>query len=123
MFHIKFGRMRRINLRTSYFAISSELPNAVSIALKAPDFYIGKEYLPLAPTCAILTNYKKTKNIHTYTERYIEEILLPLNAKTVYDELGHFSVLLCWESSEKFCHRHIVAKWIEDSLGVKIPEL
>jgi uncharacterized protein YeaO (DUF488 family) len=110
-------------LQTSYFAISHNLPNAISIAGKSPDFFTGREYLPLAPSWDIYKQYKETNNSNLYTERYIEEILFPLNPKQVYDDLGHYSILLCWEGSNKFCHRRIVAKWLEESLNITIPEL
>lgn len=110
-------------MQTSYFAISYSLPNAISIAAKSPDFFIGKEYLPLAPTWQIYSDYQKTHNIHEYTERYIEEILFPLDPQQVFEELGKYSILLCWEAPDKFCHRRIVAKWFEDSLQIKVPEL
>jgi hypothetical protein len=110
-------------MQTSYFAIASNLPNAISIAAKSPDFYNGREYLPLAPTWQIFSEYQKSHDIHVYTERYFEEILLPLNPQEVLDDLGRYSVLLCWESPDKFCHRRIVAKWLEDSLNIKVPEL
>lgn len=110
-------------MQTSYFAISSNLPNAISIALKSPDFYQGREYLPLAPTWEILSNYKKNHDIHLYTERYVSEILIPLDPQKVFEDLGKYSVLLCWENPDKFCHRRIVAKWLEDSLNIKVPEI
>jgi len=110
-------------MQTSYFAISSKLPNAISIAANSPEFYTGKEYIPLAPTWDIYQQYKQTNDSDLYTSRYVEEILLPLDASQVYDELGRFSILLCWEAPGKFCHRRIVAKWFEESLGVTVPEL
>jgi len=110
-------------MQTSYFAISYSLPNAISIAAKSPDFYTGRVYLPLAPTWDIFSEYQKNHDIHIYTERYICEILAPLDAQQLFDDLGRYSILLCWEAPDKFCHRRIVAKWLEDSLGVKIPEL
>lgn len=58
-----------------------------------------------------------------YIENYQKEVLDKLNAKTVYEELGEDAVLLCWENTEKFCHRHLVAKWLENELGVEITEL
>jgi hypothetical protein len=109
-------------MQTSYFAISSGIPNAVSIAAKAPEFFIGKEYLPLAPTWKIFSDYKLNKNKNLYIERYVEEILFPLNPEEIYKEL-QYSILLCWETPDKFCHRRIVAKWLEDSLKIKVPEL
>jgi len=110
-------------MQTSYFAKAHSLPNAISIAVKSPDFYTGRVYLPLAPTWEILIDYKKNHDIHIYTENYVSEILLPLDPEQVYEELGKYSILLCWEAPDKFCHRRIVAKWLQDSLGVKIPEL
>ena len=109
-------------MQTSYFAISHNLPNAISIAVKSPDFYTGRVYLPLAPTWEILSEYKKTNNVRLYTERYLAEILFDLDPQQVYEELK-YSVLLCWEAPDKFCHRRIVAKWLEESIGVKVPEL
>jgi len=109
-------------MQTSYFAISHSLPNAVSIAAKSPDFYNGREFLPLAPTWDIYSEYKRTKDTELFTSRYVEEILLPLDPQEIYDDF-RYSVILCWESPSKFCHRRIVAKWLEDSLNVRIPEL
>ncbi len=110
-------------MQTSYFAISSNLPNAVSIAAKPPDFYRGREYLPLAPTWQIYSEYKRTKNVHEYTERYACDILATLDPEEVFEELGRYSLLLCWEAPDKFCHRRIVARWFEDNLNVSVPEL
>ena len=31
--------------------------------------------------------------------------------------------MLCWEPPGKFCHRRLVAKWLEEHLGVDVPEL
>ena len=31
-------------------------------------------------------------------------------------------VLLCWESPEKFCHRHILADYINKNSGVVVEE-
>jgi hypothetical protein len=32
-------------------------------------------------------------------------------------------VLLCWESPEQFCHRHLVSKWMEYETGMYVPEV
>lgn len=58
-----------------------------------------------------------------WIDAYYEEVLSKLDPKTVYDELGEDAVIMCWESSEKFCHRHIVADWLEQQLGIKIKEI
>ena len=31
--------------------------------------------------------------------------------------------LLCWERPEKFCHRHIVSRWLSQHLNISITEL
>jgi uncharacterized protein (DUF488 family) len=37
-------------------------------------------------------------------------------------ELGSEAVLLCWEAPGRFCHRRLVATWLEEALGVDVPE-
>lgn len=44
-----------------------------------------------------------------------------LNPEEVYQKLDN-SILLCYESNDKFCHRHIVAAWFEILLDVNVPE-
>ena len=34
-----------------------------------------------------------------------------------------YSVLLCYEDAPLFCHRHIVAAWLELTLGISVPEV
>jgi hypothetical protein len=69
-----------------------------------------------------------------YLRRYNEEILGKLLPSTVATELTRFGegrvpTLLCYESASdiqcgaKWCHRHIVAQWLEDHLGIEVPEV
>ena len=30
---------------------------------------------------------------------------------------------MCWEKSGDFCHRHLVAEWVEENLGITIEEI
>jgi hypothetical protein len=67
--------------------------------------------------------------------RYLElyaNILQGLDPREIRDRLfslGQNSVLLCWESAcdchlgRSWCHRHIVAQWLEDHLGIVVAEL
>lgn len=57
-----------------------------------------------------------------YTRRYRSEILSGLNPLEVYSELDN-SVLLCWERAGAFCHRRIVADWLENAVGKPVLEL
>jgi hypothetical protein len=69
-----------------------------------------------------------------YRRLFAEEILGVLDPQVVWDELhqiadGAEPVLLCWEkrmdldSGKTFCHRRIVAAWLEEKLGHVVPEL
>lgn len=111
-------------LYTSYFANLRKLDKVlpVSICAKTPSWFEGLEYKKLAPTYDILMEYKKTGDSDTFTKRYKEEVLYKLNRMEVLRELyeltnpyrvGHRNiVLVCYEKPTDFCHRHIVAEWL-----------
>ena len=108
-------------MQTSYYA-KYKGENAVSIALSKPKWYQCREYKKLAPTWDLLNKYKKDKDEVYYIEHYYRDILNKLDPKQVYKELGEDAVLLCWEKSSDFCHRHIVAEWLGEKLGIKVGE-
>jgi len=110
-------------MKTSYYSKSGNDPNAVSIAAKCPSFYKGREYKKLAPKYWFFKKYKEDGDEEFYTRHYYEEVLNLLDPKEVYEELGESAVLLCWENKDKFCHRHIVAEWLINSLGIEIGEV
>ena len=59
----------------------------------------------------------------TYREKY-QTILDNLDPWKVYEDLGENSILICWEAPGKFCHRRLVAEWLEaDRALCPIPEL
>ena len=50
-----------------------------------------------------------------------------LNAKTIFEQINlltsdHEPILMTHGNKSSFCHRHIVAKWFENELGVRIDE-
>ena len=66
-----------------------------------------------------------------YLQLY-DEILSRLDPAEIYNRLiafGEHPVLLCWESAsdcqlgKTFCHRHLVAQWLEDRLGIEVLEI
>lgn len=108
---------------TSYYA-KYKGNNGISIAGKCPSFYKGKEYKKLAPKYTWWKNWKDGLiDNNEYIKLYYETVLNKLDPQQVYNELGENAVLLCWENKDKFCHRHIVAKWLENNLNVKVTEL
>lgn len=64
----------------------------------------------------------KAENQWDYVEKFYTKVLKPLNPQEVYKSLGENAVLLCFEKPTQFCHRHLVAGWLEMNLGVQIDE-
>ena len=122
---------------TSYFAKVKKLDESgycpISIAVKSPDWFIGPSLKQLAPSWSILSEYKETGDTARYIQRFHEEILSKLDPEQISKviwKIAHEStplifpkipVLLCYESPEKFCHRHLVAEWLTNS-GIKVKE-
>ena len=104
---------------TSYFwrfHLKSD-PHLVSIARKTPEWFRGRRYPALAPRSNMLKMDEEG-----YRRKY-QLILDRLNPRRVYEDLGEEAVLLCWEQPGEFCHRRLVAAWLEEALGVTVPEL
>src|SRR6266480_2580914 len=78
----------------------------------------GKRYMLLAPPRWLL----KTKDPELFDREYRKQ-LDSLDAKQVAEELGPDAILLCWESFNVRCHRRLVAEWLEEKLGIVVPEL
>lgn len=112
-----------MKIYTSYFGNVRKLPDEivpVSIARHAK-FWPGLKYFPLAPD-------SETLKIQTgeYTLRFNKK-LSKLNAVSVLEQLisiseGKDIALLCYEKPGDFCHRRLVAEWIEKETGMEVPE-
>ena len=110
-------------MQTSYYAKSAKNLNAVSIAAKCPDWYKGREYKKLAPKYWFFKKFKEDGDEEFYTKQFYKEVLDLLDPKKVFDDLGENAIMLCWEKTGKFCHRHIVADWLTKKLNIKIDEV
>ena len=122
-----------MNLHTSYFAKVKHLrqmgfTNLVCIAGYAPKFFFdvdGARFMPdLAPRKDWFWEWK---NGHLpnewYIQRYNETVLSKLDPNKVVEELGDGAVMLCYEKPGDFCHRHLIADWIEVNTGIKVSEV
>ena len=58
-----------------------------------------------------------------YVKLYYETVLNKINAQELYNKLGDDAVLLCYESPEKFCHRHLVANYFKEKINIEIKEI
>jgi len=113
-------------MKISYYANMRKLPqdsNFVSIAGRAPEWYKGREYKTLAPKIWMFKQYKETKNIKQYIAVFYKEILLNLDPQKVLKDLGDDAILLCYETPERFCHRRIVAWWLNKTLNLGVQEI
>lgn len=110
-------------MNTSNYYKNGNNPNAVSIAGKCPDFYKGREYKLLAPKWWFYKKYKEDRDSEFYIIQYQKEVLDKLDPNQVYEDLGENAILLCYEKETDFCHRFLVAKWLEKYLNITILEI
>ncbi len=108
-----------MKIYTSYFANLRNIPDdiiPISICRKAPKGYSGLEYKILAPSSALLSEWHRNHNADDYRFKFVKRLVL-LDVSKIVDVLnymsdGHDVVLVCYEGPSKFCHRHLVAEWL-----------
>lgn len=98
---------------TSYFASKKwRDKKAVSIARYTPKGIVVDGYPVLYPPADLLWAYKQGQiNQEQYAEWYTKAVLNKINSEVVANDLCD-KVMLCYEKSDSFCHRHIVAQWL-----------
>lgn len=91
--------------------------------------YKGDSYLPLAPKLSFWQQWHdnigkipEEENNRFYIKNYYDLVLKTLDANEVFDKLNG-KILLCYENNMEFCHRHIVAAWLELELDTTVPEV
>ena len=121
---------------TSYFGNLKNLLNfkLVSIAGESSSEFIALiddnkfiEYKKLAPKYSWWKEWHDGKfDNDWYVEKYYKTVLNLLDPNKVFLELTENNtkdvVLLCWEEPNEFCHRHIVAKWLNENLNIEVKE-
>lgn len=121
-----------MEIYTSYFAKTKELVEEgilpIGVALIPPSFFTYPNFACVAPTKSILFQYKSEPDEQRYIERYKNEVLVILKDPQVFvDGLkavshGKDVALCCFEKSDDFCHRHILAEFLNEKLGLNIRE-
>ena len=125
-----------MTIGTGYFSKAKSYAkdgwSLISIALKdawfLPNDLKITSLKELAPTPEIL---KLKDSPEEYEKKFRAEVLSRTDWHVLYSKLYAIAlmenkekvVLLCYESPEKFCHRHIVAQWLGDKIGVPIKEV
>lgn len=115
---------------TSYFSSRKfNVNDGVAITLGGK-FWKGEVDKTLAPTSRILNWWKNElteeerltpKKQAIYKALYIRDVLAKLDVKE-YAKKYQNKVLLCFEKTGDFCHRHIVAEWFNNN-GFECKEL
>lgn len=122
---------------TSYFAKLKSLPDniiPISICGKAPDWYKGLQYKKLAPKYDFFMKWKENHDNDYYIKCFNEQVLDRLNSEQVVKELDNLLLnqtmaidyngdlkevpriaLICYEKPSDFCHRHLVANWLNEN--------
>lgn len=120
-----------MKIYTTYFANLKNVPETITpiaICGGVPKGWIGLRYSPLAPKYSWWKEWKDGGLDESwYIEKYQETVLDQLNPKSVIKELGLMSegkdvALVCYEKPETFCHRHLVADWLNKA-GFSVEEL
>lgn len=107
---------------TSYFGNIKNIPEniiPISISLYTPSGINIEIENQLAPTKAILHKYKEDFNEDDYISDY-KSYLRSINLKSIIKNLlkdRKDVALCCYESTNDFCHRHILAEEIEKIFG------
>ncbi|MBR6262720.1 MAG: DUF488 domain-containing protein [Prevotella sp.] len=116
-----------MEIYTSYFGHLKKLGAAgikpIGIARWKPHFYNGVNMFSVAPTRYMLSDDCDEEE---YLVLY-DEMLKRLGAKRILQEIESLSggrnvALLCYEKPGDFCHRHLLADFLNKELGLNIRE-
>lgn len=118
-----------VKVYTSYYGNARKIPKdlvPVAISGKIPEWWNGPKYEVLAPKYSFFKIWKETQDNDYYIDHYKKLVLGNVSINQVLIDLGNITmsfkmedgtcykgvVLLCYETPEKFCHRHLVADWM-----------
>ena len=100
----------------------------ISISLyPSKNDFVKYEYKSLAPNWKLFENLNKKKITEDQFIKSYDDQLVSLSAEKVYEDLvnlvsGFEPIIMTSISKKKFCHRHLVAVWLENELGIIIEE-
>lgn len=90
----------------------------VSLSRYPPIWYEGFSYPDFFPPEDIVTLFRNHEITSLeYTTVFVDRILSKLNPQVVIKDLldlapGKDIILCCWGRPDEYCHRHLVASWI-----------
>ena len=100
----------------------------IAISGKRPDFYTGAYWSDFAPRYKDFIEWKSGRDGDIqYTEKY-RKWLNSLDKQEIRDVLEELEneykdiIFLCYEKPGDFCHRHTLADWLEENMGLVVEE-
>lgn len=91
--------------------------------------YCGQCYPLLAPKLSFWKIWKSNigkvpeeENNKYYIREFYDNVLKDLDADELYNALDE-KILLCYEDENSFCHRQVVASYLELFIGENVPEV
>lgn len=92
--------------------------------------YEGKSLSILAPKLEFwkvwhdnINKISEQENTVYYIRNYYNKVLKNLDPEILLESLPNKTILLCYENSKDFCHRHLVAFWLELFLDIETYEI
>ena len=89
----------------------------------------GKAIPKLAPKLSFWKTWEDNigkideyENTKFYISEYYKQVLIGIDIEEILSEEAS-PILLCYEDSNKFCHRHVLAEYIELKYGIKVSEI
>ena len=70
-----------------------------------------------------IQNLSEEERTRFYIREYYKEVLSKIDPFELLDEIDDDAVLLCYEDNLEFCHRHLVAFYLELFLDIKTYEV
>lgn len=118
-----------MEIRTGYFAYAKKYTElgykCVSIARVKPKWFDGVSLYELAPPINLLERYKRgIVSEEVFKEEYLF-YLKSIDIESIFNGLSTDDklVLLCYEKTNSFCHRHILAEYLNKKYDLYINEL
>jgi len=115
-------------LYTSNYAMNGKNPDAIGISFIVPAWFQGKTITKVAPTLEMISKTHgwvraDEYDVEEYTKDYINLLeSRNINPQDLVDEIPDGAILLCYERPDEFCHRHVLAEWVQSHTGVIVTE-
>lgn len=91
--------------------------------------FIGKAMPKLAPKKEFWTTFNNNigkipeeENIRYYIEEYFKQVLSKVDIEELLKDEKD-PILLCYEKGQDFCHRHVLAEYIEIMYGIEVRDI